>query len=392
MSLTNRQEYILGLLIKTYIEDGQPVGSNTLVARYSLNVSSATVRNEMSALDSHGMLVQLHTSAGRIPTELGYRYFVQRLLGEYELPSRERQMIQHQFHQARLDLDQWMRLASAILARTSLGASIVTAPRPRHSRFKHLQLISTQGRLVLMVLVLYGGEVKQQMLTLADSLPQARLTTAADRLNGLFDGLSIGEIEIAGQRLEMALERDVSLLVLDAMRRADERAISNVYRAGLTNIMEDESTRPALRVLEERTRLASVLSHVLDEMDEDSGVRVVIGGDSRWEELKNCSIILSRYGVGDELMGEVAIIGPTRMSYGRNISAVRYVAGLMSGFVSDYYVDQQLSSISGTAIIDADLEAPNQENSIEGQDVVAPKRPNISYLPTIVIGIDEAYE
>lgn len=390
MSLTNRQEYILGLLIKTYIEDGQPVGSKTLVARYNLNVSSATVRNEMSALDSHGMLIQLHTSAGRIPTELGYQYFVQRLLGEYELPARERQMIQHQFHQARLDLDQWMRLASAILARTSLGASIVTAPRPRHSRFKHLQLISTQGRLVLMVLVLYGGEVKQQMLTLADSLPQARLTAVTDRLNTLFDGLGIGEIEAMGSRLESVLERDVSLLVLDAMRRADERAISNVYRAGLTNIMEDESTRPALRVLEERTRLASVLSHVLDEMDEDSGVRVVIGGDSRWEELKNCSIILSRYGVGDELMGEVAIIGPTRMSYGRNISAVRYVAGLMSGFVHDYYVDQQMPSIHGTAIIDADVaEMTDPAPTKPERDPVEP-RPDKTYLPTIVIGIDEA--
>ncbi|MCA9981743.1 MAG: heat-inducible transcription repressor HrcA, partial [Anaerolineales bacterium] len=359
---------------------GQPVGSKTLVARYKLNVSSATVRNEMSALDALGFLVQLHTSAGRIPTERGYRYFVQRLLGEYELPARERQMIQHQFHQARLDLDQWMRLSSAILARTSLGASVVTAPRPRYSRFKHLQLISTQGRLVLMVLVLYGGEVKQQMLTLADSLPQTRLTAAAERLNAQFDGLGLSEIETSSPRLELALEREVALLVLDAMRRADERAISNVYRAGLTNIMEDESTRPALRVLEERTRLASVLSNVLDEMDDDSGVRVVIGGDGRWEELKNCSIILSRYGVGDELMGEVAVIGPTRMSYGRNISAVRYVAGLMSSFVSDYYVDQQLSSASGGLIIDAEERFP-QANDDGG-----------SNLPTIVIGTDEDYE
>lgn len=338
MSLSKRQEYILGLLIRTYIEEGISVGSKTLVARYSLNFSSATVRNELAVLDELGYLVQPHTSAGRIPTEMGYRYFVQRLLGEYELPSHEKQMIQHQFHQARLDLDQWMRLATAVLARTSLGASFITSPRPMHSTYKHIQLISTQGRLVLMILVLFGGEVKQQMLTLAEAIAQNRLSQAADRLNSLFDGLEASEIEARLSRLEWTLEREVAGLVIDMMRRADDRAISRVYRAGITNIMEDEGTRLALHLLEERSRLASVLSDVSEELD-GHGVQVVIGGDGRWEELKHCTIILSRYGVGDHLTGEVAVIGPTRMPYGRNISAVRYVANLMTGFVNDYYVD-----------------------------------------------------
>ena len=182
-SLTDRQEKILGLVVRNYISSGQPVGSKTLVNQYDLDVSSATVRNELALLDEMGFLVQLHTSAGRIPTEVGYRYFVQKLLGEFRLPVHERQMIRHQFHQARLDLDQWMRLAAAILARTSLSASFVTAPRPRSNRFKHMQLISTQGRLVLMILVLYGGEVKQQMLTLAEPLSQARLSLAASSMN-----------------------------------------------------------------------------------------------------------------------------------------------------------------------------------------------------------------
>ena len=149
--LTDRQEKILGLVVRTYVETGQAVSSKGLVEQYDLDVSSATVRNELAALDEMGYLVQLHTSAGRIPTEVGYRYFVQKLLGEFRLPVHEEQMIRHQFHQARLDLDQWMKLAAAILARTSLGASFVTAPRPRSNRFKHLQLISTQRRLVLMI-------------------------------------------------------------------------------------------------------------------------------------------------------------------------------------------------------------------------------------------------
>jgi len=119
--LTERQEKILDLVVRSYIESGVPVGSKVLVERSDLDVSSATVRHELSALGEFGYLAQQHTSAGRIPTELGYRYFVQKLLGDFHLPLPERQMIRHQFHQARLDMSQWMRLAAAILARMSSG-------------------------------------------------------------------------------------------------------------------------------------------------------------------------------------------------------------------------------------------------------------------------------
>jgi heat-inducible transcriptional repressor len=121
-ALTERQEHILRLLVSSYVGTGIPVGSQTLVESYDLQVSSATVRNELAVLDDLGYLQQLHTSAGRIPTEKGYRYFVQRLVGEFELPLDERQMIRHQFHQTRLELDQWMRLAAAVLAHTSHSA------------------------------------------------------------------------------------------------------------------------------------------------------------------------------------------------------------------------------------------------------------------------------
>ncbi|MFW5940201.1 MAG: heat-inducible transcriptional repressor HrcA [Chloroflexota bacterium] len=340
--LSERQEHILGLVVRSYIETGRPVGSKTLVEEYNLDVSSATVRNELAVLDELGYLHQMHTSAGRVPTEGGYRYFVQRLLGEFELPVRERQMIRHQFHQARLDMEQWMRLAAAILARTSQGASVVTAPRPRPNRFKHVELISTQGRLVLMILVLYGGDVKQQMLTLAEPLEQERLSAAAERLNATFDDRTADDISARLSQLDnMGLEEEVARLIIDVLRLADTRSISDFYRDGLVNLLEDEGTRPAVRVLEERTLLADVLSQAIDPGT--SGVQVIIGGEGRWEELKDCTIIVSRYGVREDLSGELAVLGPTRMPYSRNISAVRYVADIMSGFVSDYYLDKSLS-------------------------------------------------
>lgn len=337
--LTERQEYILGLMVRSYVELGEPVGSEKLVTRYNMDVSSATVRNELAVLDELGFLNQLHTSAGRIPTEAGYRYFVQRLLGEFELPVREQQMIRHQFHQARLDLEQWMRLAAAVLARTSHGASVVTAPRPRPNRFKHVELISTQGRLVLMILVLYGGDVKQQMLTLAEPLEQTRLSAAAERINSHFDGRTADEVAARVSQLDgMELEEEVSRLIIDTLRLADTRDISDFYRDGVVNLLENEGTRQAVRVLEERTLLADVLSQAADP--ESGGVQVIIGGEGRWEELKECTVIVSRYGVTEDLSGELAVLGPTRMAYGRNISAVRYVADIMSGFVYDYYLDR----------------------------------------------------
>ena len=334
--LTDRQEHILDLVIRTYIETGMPIGSNTLVDRFEIGVSSATVRNELAALGELGYLVQLHTSAGRIPTEVGYRYFVQKLLGDFRLPVHEQQMIRHQFHQSRLDLNQWMQLAAAILSHTSQGASFVTAPQRRVNRFKHLQLISTQDRLVLMIVVLAGGEVTQQMLTLAEPLPQDRLSTVAERLNSLFANSGHEEIQAMYSRLD-TLESEATGLILDVIKLADSRAISNFYRDGLVNLLEDEGTRQAVRVLEERNLLADVISG--SDSINNLGVQVLIGGEGRWEELKDCTIILSRYGVVEQFSGTVAVIGPTRMPYGRNVAAVRYVADLMSGLVTDYYLE-----------------------------------------------------
>ncbi len=349
--LSERQQQILALVVRSHIESGRPVGSKTLVEEFALDMSSATVRNEMMVLTEYGYITQLHTSAGRIPTEMGYRYFVQKLLRDFHLPYDERQMISHQFHQARLDITQWMRLAAAILARTSQSASLVTAPQPRPNRFRHIQLISTQGRLVLMILVLFGGEVQQQMLTLAEPLPQSRLSVAADRLNSLLENATQDDVAARLHHLD-ALEYEVTRLVLDSLRRADERPFNDLYRDGVMNILAHEGARAAVRLLEERTLLADVLSETQTPGLQE--VQVVIGGEGRWEELKDCTIILSRYGVIEQFSGTIGVIGPMRMPYARNVAAVRYVAELMSSFLGDYYL--------GTPALESNLnEVKNSE-------------------------------
>lgn len=349
-NLTSRQQLILGLVIREYIgseteaEDGsrhvQPVGSKVLVERYNLDISPATIRAELAKLEERGLLTHPHTSAGRIPTDSGYRYFVESLMGDNDLSLEEQRTIGHQFHQARLDLDQWMRLASSVLARTSGGAAIVTAPRATQARFKHLQLISTQGRLVLFVLVLMDGSVKQDMLTLADPLSQADLDTVSTTLNGLLSNRTADEIKARRSDLS-ALEADVQTRVVEIMSRADQWAAADVYRDGLSEVLrkpefEDrESAEGLLKVFEERSLLEDVLTNALNPSV--NGVQVVIGREGRWAELRDCSLVLSRYGVPDRASGALGVLGPTRMPYGRAISAVRYVSVLMTNLISDIF-------------------------------------------------------
>ena len=348
--LTSRQQLILGLVVRDYIsgevedEGGnrkvQPVGSKVLVERYNLDISPATIRNELARLEEHGYLMHPHTSAGRIPTDSGYRYFVEWLMDDDELPPEEQRTIDHQFHQARLDLEQWMQLASSVLARTSGSVSIITAPRASQACCKHLQLISTQGRLVLLILVLMDGTVKQEMLTLADPLSQSDLDGVSARLNELINNRTAEEI--MARRTDMtALEFEVSTRVADIMRRTDEWAAADVYRDGLSEMMrkpefEDrEAAEGLLKVFEERSVLEDVLSSALNPTV--NGVQVVIGSEGRWTELHDCSLVLARYGVPERAIGALGVLGPTRMPYGRTISAVRYVSVLMTNLISEIF-------------------------------------------------------
>lgn len=340
--LSDRQQMLLSLVIREYTESAMPVSSKALVEKYSLGVSSATVRNELAALTDMGYLRQPHTSAGREPTEAGYRFFVQRLIGEAELPVAEQNTIAHQFYQTRGDVDQWMRLAASVLAHHGRGASLVTAPRQEQARFKHLELIATQGRLVLMVLVLSGGEVRQQMLTLAEPVSQEMLSAIAGRINATCTAKDADSL-LAQAAGAPTLEQEIMRLVAEMIRKAEGFSTADVFRDGVANVLAEpefassESARQALRVLEERTYLEAFLSKAV--APSVGGVQVVIGGDNAWQELKEFSMVLARYGVPGYATGALGVFGPQRMAYGRAISTVRFVAGLMSNLIYEVYFE-----------------------------------------------------
>ncbi|HSL29768.1 MAG TPA: heat-inducible transcriptional repressor HrcA [Anaerolineales bacterium] len=337
--LSERQKTLLILIIRDYIESAQPIGSKRLAEHYHLNLSSATIRNEMVALTEMGYLRQPHTSAGRVPTEEGYRYFVSQMMHQAVLPDAVQATISHQFYQSRPDIDQWMTLAASILAHQSQGVSVVTAPHTDMAKYKHVELISTQGRQVLMVLVLVGGEVSQQILTLAEPVTQERLSQTAARLNRVLAGLAVDSIAALPSRSD-ALDQDILTLILQDMRRFSDRVSGEIYTDGLTNVLaepefaESDEARRALKLFGERSTLQELIARAMSNSTV-GGLQVLIGGEGGWEELRQCSMVIARYGVPGLATGTLGVFGPMRMSYARTIPTVRYVAGLLSDLVND---------------------------------------------------------
>ena len=338
-NLTERQKTVLLVIIREYIEAAAPVGSKRLVERYHLDLSPATIRHEMAALTEMGYLRQPHTSAGRVPTEEGYRFFVSAMMDQAELPQAVQNTILHQFYQAVPGTEQWMHLAASVLAHQSHVASLVTAPRAETPRFQHVELISTQGRQILMVLVMVGGEVSQQLLTLAEPVQQDRLSHTAARLNALLGGLAVTEVAALPPQQD-SLEQDVLALILAELRRAAESNSGEIYTDGLTNMLAEaefagtDSARRAIKLLEERTTLQDLLARTTTNSTV-GGLQVLIGGEGGWEELSEFSMVLARYGVPGLATGTLGVLGPMRMSYARTIPTVRFVAGLLSDLVNE---------------------------------------------------------
>src|SRR5947209_13463956 len=192
--LSQRKQEILRALVEEYIHSAIPVASETLVRKYHLNFSSATVRHELAGLEEAHLIYQPHTSAGRVPTDLGYRYFVEYLMQESALSIDEQRLIRHQFYQVQDQLDQWVRLTASVMARLLHSAAVMTAPRAREGRLKHFELLSVTDLTAHLVLVLVDGTVKQQRLLLEGSVQQDELSAVSARLNKMFEDKNIADI------------------------------------------------------------------------------------------------------------------------------------------------------------------------------------------------------
>jgi len=335
--LTERQQGVLRLIIHEYVSDGRPVGSKRLTQQYSVGVSSATIRNEMAELEQKGFVEHLHTSGGRVPTDAGYRYFVRNLMSDVEVPPGDQIMIRHQFKQMESQLEDWPELAASVLAGIAGNVSVVTAPRAAITRLRHLELISLQPRLALLILVTLESTVRQLMIHLPEEASQEALSALADDLNASLRGHSADEMP-AFDHPGMHLASVIITQIVQTLRMADAARQTPVKASGLENIVG----QPGIENLDIQAVLdlaygGGILHALLPQMDSGTNLRVFIGDDQLPGELKRLGVIVSTYGVEGHVSGLLGVVGPTRMSYWRTISTVRYMARLISDLVADLY-------------------------------------------------------
>ena len=341
--LTERQGLILEFVISEYVETAVPVASRSLGRNYQTGVSPATIRNEMAELEAQGYLNQPHTSAGRVPTEKGYRFYVEWLMREEALPREAQQTIRHQFHQIERGQEGWVHLAASILAQAVENVAVVTAPRAPACRIKHLELVNLQDYTALLVLVLDQGRLKQQILRLEEPHTQDELSAVAARLNQLCGGCTTEGL-FAAQAGLSEMERQVLGSVAEIMQQVDEGGFDEAYLDGLRHILgqpeftDSERALGLLELLDQHNLSHTIPLRALAQ----EGVTVIIGAENprlvqAGEAMRDCSVIVGAYGASGVASGALAVVGPMRMRYSRTISTVRYLANVMSELLSEYY-------------------------------------------------------
>jgi heat-inducible transcriptional repressor len=339
-----REQAILRAVIEEYVTSAVPVGSVALVERYGLGVSSATVRAILAELEAAGYLSHPHTSAGRMPTDLGYRYYVESIVDAPPLTPVEQLMIRHQFGQVEFASEHWFRLAATTLASLTRAAGLATPAKPSSARIRRVDLVAIQERLASLILVLREGSIKQILVNLDEPADQETLTDAADRLNRVFADLTARQIDATLEGFDRAdpanvLVRKIAERIARTMRDFDTALIEELFSDGLLNVMaapefaQSDKLRRVFSALENHVYLGELLRTVADS----GRVQVFIGGENSSPEMQEVSLVLAPYGQPNRAVGVVGVLGPTRMSYPHAIGTVRFVSALMNELVDHLY-------------------------------------------------------
>jgi len=341
-----RTQAILRAVIEEYVTTATPVGSQALVERYRLGVSSATVRSILAELEANGLLTHPHTSAGRIPTDSGYRFYVESIVEAVPLPAVEQLMIRHQFGQVEFASEHWFRLAATTLASVTRSAGLATPAKPRDAHIRRIDLVAINERMASLILVLREGAIKQALITVDgdDAIDQPTLNAVAARLNERLVDMTASRAEAriaaldADDRVD-ALARRVGDRVVKVVREYDAEAIEEVFSDGLLNVMEapefaqSDKLRRVFNALENRAYLGQLVGSVAGS----GSVQVFIGRENQPLEMRDVSLVLAPYGRPGRAIGVVGVLGPTRMSYSQAIGTVRFVSGLMNELVDHLY-------------------------------------------------------
>lgn len=326
--MENRKQAILRAVVQEFTTSAVPVGSQALQSRYFVNLSSATIRSELAELSDLGYLTQPHTSAGRLPTDSGYRYFVDFLMNLEPIPDRVQNFITEELRMAPADVQGMVERVAMTLASVTQNASVASVPQGSLARIKHLDLVSLEPKEVLLILLLEGNLLRQQVVTLSEAAAQGRLTRLAASLNRSLAGQSSDDARRRYDEAPLGLEKEILGRVIAVLDLYEKGSESLVVHDGVRNLLRQpefaESSRltQVLEVLEE-TRYLTVL---LRQLIGDSELQIVIGSENTSSQLQGCAVVLTSYGPSERLKGVLGVIGPTRMAYSQTVARLQAVA------------------------------------------------------------------
>lgn len=319
--LDDRKLKILQTIIKTYLETGEPVGSRTISKYTDLNLSSATIRNEMADLEDLGYIIQPHTSAGRIPSDKGYRLYVDMLMEdkEHEITEMQEKMLQKADK-----MEQLLQQAARVLANSTNYATMVSAPTYNRNKLKFIQLSQVDANQIIAVIVMEGNIIKNKIVAVAEPLDNETMLKLNMLLNTNLNGIAVEDINlgmIARLKEQAGIHSGVISDVLDAV--ANTIQLDNdleIYTSGATNIFkypelsDKQSAQEIISAFEEKQQLAELVTQTLAS-DENKGIQVYIGSETPVQTMKDCSVVTATYELGQGIQGTVGIIGPKRMDY-----------------------------------------------------------------------------
>lgn len=330
-AMDERKKKILQAIVDSYIRNAEPVGSRSISRSYNLGISPATIRNEMSDLEEKGYLAQPHTSAGRVPSDLGYRFYVDCLMQKGELTEWESDYIRKEYEERQKELEVLIKQTSKLLSQITNYISLVQGPRWQESTFKHLRLIPLEEKSVMVVMITDTGLIRNKVVELQKPLDSMQLEGITWLLNNKLRGASLEKIEKIGwQEIERTIQIGSNLLeqTMGLFSQALDSPEEKVYLEGTVKILD----HPEFRNLEKFKSLmgtlekSDLLSQVLTENSKEGEVRVTIGEENKHLEMKDCSIVTATYQVGGKTFGTIGVLGPTRMDYGKVVSVVEVVA------------------------------------------------------------------
>jgi heat-inducible transcriptional repressor len=336
--LTARGGKILNYIIAQYIANAIPVPSQAIADNANLGVSPATIRNEMASLEKEGYLIRPHTSAGCIPSDKGYRFYVESINNLVSLPREEQYLISHTFHQVEKEVEAWVSLTASLLARLTQNVAVVSLPKSTDNKLKHLEIMSVQDSRALIVVVLEGAAVKQKLITFDEPVSQEILSAASIKLNASFSGLT--SRQIADSKIALPpLEKKAREHLLEIMQAEDSKEFQEPYLEGWHFMLNQpefahsDQMRSLMELFEQRGLLKVLTPISLSQ----PGVQVIIGQENQYEAIRNCSVVIARYGLPREASGTIAVVGPTRMSYSHTIPTVYYLSSVLSQLMGGLY-------------------------------------------------------